>query len=166
MRLNPLNPAILSTATRSQLIAMTLSDPFCVDRFRSEFLGLIRDGTVDTVFANADEVRSLYESDDLEAATERLASEAALAVVTHGAEGSVAVRGEERARAKAWPVTAVDTTGAGDLYAAGFLAGVIKGHDLSLCTRLGAFAAGRIVAQIGPRPSATLLDDARAAGVV
>ena len=147
-------------------VAMTLSDPFCVDRFRGEFLGLIREGTVDTVFANADEVRSLYQTDDLEAATDALAGEASLAVVTHGAEGSVAIRGEERVRAKAWPVAAVDTTGAGDLYAAGFLAGIVKGLDLGVCARLGSFAAGRIVAQIGPRPAMSLGDEARAAGVL
>ena len=147
-------------------VAMTLSDAFCVDRFRDEFLGLIREGTVDTVFANADEVRSLYQTDDLEAATGRLAAEASLAVVTHGVEGSTAIRGGERASAKAWPVTAVDTTGAGDLYAAGFLAGLVKGHDLGLCARLGSFAAGRIVAQIGPRPAMSLGEEARAAGVL
>lgn len=145
---------------------MTLSDAFCVDRFRGEFLDLIREGTVDTVFSNADEVCSLYETDDLDEATERLAADAALAVVTHGAEGSVAIRGEERARVDAIAVEAVDTTGAGDLYAAGFLAGIVKGRDLAACARLGSFAAGRIVAQIGPRPAPTLADDARAAGVL
>ena len=148
-------------------VAMTLSDPFCVDRYRDEFLELISSGTVDIVFANADEVRSLYELDDLEEATVRLGHDATLAVVTHGAEGSTAIRGDERATTKAWPIeTARDTTGAGDLYAAGFLAGLTKGLDLALCTRLGSFAAGRVVEQIGPRPSPSLGEEARAAGLL
>ena len=147
-------------------VAMTVSDSFCVDRFRDEFLDLIGGGTVDTVFSNADEVRALYETDDADAATERLAADASLAIVTHGAGGSVAIRGDERARAKAFPVAAIDTTGAGDLYAAGFLAGLVRGEPLGVCARLGSFAAGRIVAQVGPRPSPRLADEARAAGVL
>ena len=147
-------------------VAMTLSDSFCVDRFRGEFLDLIRGGAVDTVFANGDEARALYQTDDLDAATERLAGDAALAIVTHGVEGSIAIRGQERARAKAFPVEAVDTTGAGDLYAAGFLSALVRGEPLGVCARLGAFAAGRIVAQVGPRPSPRLADEARAAGVL
>ena len=148
-------------------VAMTLSDPFCVDRYRDEFLELLRSGTVDIVFANADEARSLHETEDLEEATRRLGEMASLAVVTHGAEGSVAVRGDERARVKAWPVEDVrDTTGAGDLYAAGFLAGLVRGDDLALCARLGSFAAGRIVAQIGPRPDPGLSEEARRLGVL
>ena len=148
-------------------VAMTLSDPLCVDRYRDEFLNLIRSGTVDIVFANADEARSLYETDDLEAASARLGGDAALAVITRGAEGSTAIRGAERATAKAWPVEAVrDTTGAGDLYAAGFLTGLVRGDDLALCARLGSFAAGRIVEQIGPRPDPGLGDQARRLGIL
>ena len=148
-------------------VAMTLSDPFCVDRYRAEFLDLIRNGTVDIVFANADEARSLYEVDDLDEATERLGREAALAIVTDGENGSTAMRGSERASVKAWPIEAArDTTGAGDLYAAGFLAGLTRGLDLQLCARLGSFAAGRIVEQIGPRPAASLGDEARAKGLL
>ena len=150
-----------------RLVAITLSDPFCVDRFRAEFLELIASGTVDIVFANADEVRSLYEMDDLAEATERLGREASIAVVTHGPDGSTAIRGNDRATVKAWPIAeARDTTGAGDLYAAGFLTALTKGHDLSQCCRLGSFAAGRIVEQIGPRPSPKLGEEAREAGVL
>ena len=146
-------------------VAMTLSDPFCVDRYRDEFLDLIRSGTVDTVFANAEEVRSLYEIDSLDDATTRLGNEARLAVVTHGAEGSTAIRGDERTSVPAWKVDAVrDTTGAGDLFAAGFLAGLVAGSDLESCARLGSFAAGRIIEQIGPRPSPDLGRQALAAG--
>ena len=148
-------------------VAMTLSDPFCVDRYRGEFLDLIRSGTVDIVFANMDEALSLYRTDDAEAATRRLGEEADLAVVTHGPEGSTALRGGERASVKAWPIArAVDTTGAGDLYASGFLAGLTRGLDLEACARLGSFAAGRVVEKVGPRPGPGLLDEATREGLV
>ena len=148
-------------------VAMTLSDAFCVDRYRDEFLNLIRSKTVDIVFGNADEVRSLYEVDDLTEATERLGQDASVAVVTHGAEGSMTIRGARRASVEAWPVAKpVDTTGAGDLYAAGFLTALARGASLEACCRLGSFAAACIIEQIGPRPQATLGGEALAAGLL
>ena len=118
------------------------------------------------MFGNADEVRSLYETDDLTEATKRLGREASLAVVTHGAEGSTAIRGNERASVGAWPVeTPVDTTGAGDLYAAGFLTALTRNSGLEACCRLGSFAAARIIEQIGPRPQPSLGDEARTEGL-
>ncbi|RIX99101.1 adenosine kinase [Aureimonas flava] len=147
-------------------VAMTLSDAFCVHRYRSEFLDLMRSGTVDIVFANEAEALALYETEVLEEAVHHLGRDARrLAVVTRGAEGCVVVEGPET---QAFPATVVadvvDTTGAGDLFAAGFLRGYTAGLDHARCARLGAVAAGHIIGQIGPRPQTPLaeLPDIRA----
>uniref|UniRef100_UPI0025D4F36D adenosine kinase n=1 Tax=uncultured Aureimonas sp. TaxID=1604662 RepID=UPI0025D4F36D len=135
-------------------VAMTLSDSFCVHRYRAEFLDLMRSGTVDIVFANEPEALALYQTEILEEALHHLGQDAKrLAIVTRGADGCVVV---EDASRQAFPATVVpdvvDTTGAGDLFASGFLRGYTAGlpHDQS--ARLGAIAAGHIIAQIGPRP--------------
>ena len=150
-----------------QEVAMTLSDPFCVDRYRAEFLDLMRSGTVDIVFANGDEVKSLYQTADLETAIAALGNDCALAAVTLSEKGSVIIGGGERHNIAAAPVDqVVDTTGAGDLYAAGFLAGYTRGLALPTCGALGSLAASIIISQIGPRPQVSLRQAAIDAGLI
>ena len=137
-------------------VALCLSDSFCVDRWRDEFLDLI-DGHVDVLIANEAEITSLYRVGDFEAALERTRRLCPLAALTRGPRGSVVVRGEEIHAVAAAPVPrVVDTTGAGDLYAAGFLYGLTAGMDLAACGRLGSLAAGRIITHYGARPETPL----------
>ncbi|RLQ86896.1 adenosine kinase [Notoacmeibacter ruber] len=145
-------------------VAMSLSDPFCVDRYREEFLGLLRDGTVDIVFANETELLSLYQSENFDEALGQLAADCVLATVTRGPEGSVVVKDGERYDIPAF-MAAVrrDTTGAGDLYAAGFLHGLATGRSLPDSAALGNFCAGVIIEQMGPRPPQNLAELARSA---
>lgn len=138
-------------------VALTLSDPFCVDRHRREWLELIA-GEIDIVFANESEVCSLYEVDDVEAGIVRIAGDCEIAAVTRGANGSVIVRGEERVPVEAHPTEVVDTTGAGDLYAAGLLFGLTRGFDLDVCGRLASLAAAEVISHVGARPLVTLSD--------
>lgn len=147
--------------------AMTLSDSFCVHRYRDEFLELMRSGTVDIVFANKQEALALYETEDFDLALKALAKDCKLAAVTLSEEGSIVVRGEERVRVRASAVAqVVDTTGAGDLYAAGFLYGYTAGRSLEDCSKLGNLAAGIVIGQIGPRPMVSLVGAAREAALV
>ncbi len=148
-------------------VAMTLSDPFCVDRYRDEFLDLMRSGTVDIVFANADEARSLYQTADLQTAIDALAADCRLAAVTMSEMGSVVLEGGRVITVAAAPVASVvDTTGAGDLYAAGFLHGFTQGLALDVCGALGSLAAGIVIQQIGPRPQVSLRQAAIDAGII
>lgn len=137
--------------------AMTLSDPFCVDRYRGEFLELMRSRTVDIVFANESEVKSLYQTASLEAAIAEFRADCRIGVVTRSGQGSLTLTREETHHVSAYPIERlVDTTGAGDLYAAGFLFGLTKGRTLPDCARLGSLAAGLVIQQIGPRPRESL----------
>lgn len=146
-------------------MSMTLSDPFCVDRYRNEFLELMRSGTIDIIFANADEAKSLYQTDNFEHAVSQLRKDCKLAAITRSEHGSVIVRGDERYDIDAIDIDeVVDTTGAGDLYAAGFLHGYALGKPLDVCGKLGSLAAGLVIQQIGPRPQLSLKDAARDAG--
>ncbi len=146
-------------------VSLTLSDAFCVDRFRAEFLDLIRSKTVDILLANDSEVRSLYETGDVDSALTALKADCTLAAVTIGAEGALVVTPEATIKVPATPVNAVvDLTGAGDLFASGFLYGVARGMALTDAGRLGALAASEVIGHIGPRPAAPLTDVARAAG--
>jgi sugar/nucleoside kinase (ribokinase family) len=148
-------------------VAMTLSDSFCVHRYRAEFLELMRSGTVDVVFANRAEALALYETDDFEQALSMIAKDCKLAAVTMSEEGSIILRSEERVEVKATKVNrVVDTTGAGDLYAAGFLFGYTTGRSLSECGQLGSLAAGIVIEQVGPRPMVSLSAAARDAGLL
>jgi sugar/nucleoside kinase (ribokinase family) len=143
-------------------MSMTLSDSFCVDRYRSEFLELMRSGTVDIVFANKQEALALYETDDFDLALSLIAKDCKLAAVTTGEEGAIILRGEERFDIDAFPVkTLVDTTGAGDLFAAGFLFGYTQGYDLAKCGKLGCLAAALVIQQFGPRPMESLREEAQ-----
>lgn len=148
-------------------VAMTLSDSFCVHRYRDEFLDLMRSGTVDIVFANKAEALALYETEDFEQALAMIAKDCRIAAVTMSEEGSTILKGGERVRVAATRIEKlVDTTGAGDLYAAGFLHGYTQGRSLEDCGRLGSLAAGIVIEQIGPRPMANLAEAAVRAGLV
>ncbi|SCB50624.1 adenosine kinase [Rhizobium multihospitium] len=148
-------------------MSMTLSDSFCVGRYRDEFLDLMRSGTVDIVFANRDEALSLYETDDFDKALKLISADCKIAAVTTGKDGAVIVRGNERYVVDAHPIEErVDTTGAGDLFAAGFLFGYTQGRGLEDCARLGNLAAAIVIEQIGPRPMRSLSDAGKEFGLL
>ena len=139
-------------------VALSLSDPFVVDRHREELFGLIRED-VDILFGNEDEIFQLYEAHDLKTATERLRAANVLACMTRGANGAVVFDGDATVVVPAMEVEeVVDTTGAGDLFAAGFLYGYTHGRDLEGCAKLGAMAAAQIIAQMGARTETPLRD--------
>ena len=141
-------------------VAMTLSDSFCVHRYRAEFLELLRSGTVGIVFANEAEALALYETEDFDAACVQLALDTPqIAVVTRSEKGCVVLEGDSRIDVAGEGVAElVDTTGAGDLFAAGFLRGYTAGLDRETSARLGNAAASHIIQQIGPRPQTPLVD--------
>ncbi|HET9601211.1 MAG TPA: adenosine kinase [Acidimicrobiales bacterium] len=133
-------------------VSLTLSDSFCVDRHRDDFLALVRD-EVDLLFSNDDELRALYEVGSLDDAVARVRQDCELAMVTIGSDGSLVVTQDDVIAVKAEPVShVVDTTGAGDLYAAGFLYGYSSGADLAECGRLGSVAAAEVISHVGARP--------------
>ncbi|WP_395667098.1 adenosine kinase [Methylocella sp.] len=137
--------------------ALSLSDAFCVDRYRDEFLEFMRSGGAQVIFANESELHSLYETADFATALAALKAEGVLGVVTRSEKGCVVVRGDAVVEVDAFPVeSVVDTTGAGDLFAAGFLAGYTQGRALGDCARLGALAAAEIIQHIGARPQTDL----------
>jgi sugar/nucleoside kinase (ribokinase family) len=138
-----------------RLVALSLSDAFCVARHRAAFRDLVR-GYVDILFANEAEVCSLYEENEFEQAAGRAGRDVALAVLTRSEAGSTVLRGVERVDAAAIPVRVMDTTGAGDAYAAGFLAAHAAGRGLQACAQLGSRAAAAAISQIGARPTADL----------
>ncbi|MBV8104895.1 MAG: adenosine kinase [Hyphomicrobiales bacterium] len=147
-------------------VALTLSDSFCVDRFRGEFIDLMRSKTVDTIFANTDEILSLYETPHFEEALDALRAEGVLGIVTRSEKGCVVVDGEATWEAAAFPIAKlVDTTGAGDMFAAGFLAGLARGADMITCGRLGALAAAEIIQHLGARPNVSLKTLAKEKGI-
>ena len=138
-------------------VALTLSDSFCVDRFRAEFLDLMRTGLVDTVFANTEEILSLYQTADFAAALSALRAEGVLAAVTRSEKGSIVLDGRTTHEVPAFPIDRmVDTTGAGDLFASGFLSGMARGADHVTCARLGALAAAEVIQHLGARPQTGL----------
>jgi sugar/nucleoside kinase (ribokinase family) len=145
-------------------VAVTLSDTLCVDRHRDDFTELAAGGA-DIVFANADELRALYQVDDFEAAVAAVRDAGCpLAFVTRSELGSIVVTADERVEVAADPVArVVDTTGAGDLYAAGALFGLARGLDLESCARLGSLAAAEVISHIGARPACSLRELAVAA---
>jgi sugar/nucleoside kinase (ribokinase family) len=154
--------AVRSAHEAGNQVALTLSDPFCVDRYRDEFLGLMRDGSLDILFANIHELQSLYGTSDVASALTALREEQLLGVITRSEEGALVVSNGETQAVPAFPIErVVDTTGAGDLFAAGFLAGFARKLDLTACARLGALAAAEILSHLGARPQANLLDLAR-----
>ncbi len=139
-------------------VSFTLSDGFCVDRHRAEFLDLV-EHRVDILFANEDEICSLYEVDDFEDAAKRVQGHCAIACLTRSEKGSVILTADgERLDVAAAPTDVVDTTGAGDLYAAGFLAGWSRGEDLATAGRMAAVAAAEVISHIGARPQRDLAE--------
>jgi sugar/nucleoside kinase (ribokinase family) len=147
-------------------VALTLSDSFCVGRYRGEFLDLMRNGTVDLVFANEAELSSLYETADFDAALKQLRSDTRLGVVTRSEKGCVVASKEGVTAVPAFPVDKiVDTTGAGDLFAAGFLFGLVRGAGHEKAGRLGALAAAEVIQHIGARPQVSLKELAQKNGL-
>jgi len=146
-----------------RLVSLTLSDSFCVDRHRVDFRALVRDD-VDLLFGNEEELRALYEVDSFDEALAAVRAECHLAAITRGARGCVIVSKEELIEVPAVPVDKVlDTTGAGDLFAAGFLHGLTSGLDLASCGHRGSIAAAEVISHVGPRPLVelrTLIEDA------
>ena len=139
-------------------VALSLSDPFCVDRHRDSFIELIG-GHVDVLFANDVEICSLFRVDDFDRALQEVRGHCEVAALTRGAKGSVVLRGSEVHLVDAEPVAkVVDTTGAGDLYAAGFLHGYTRGRGLYDCGRLGAIAAAEAISHFGARPETPLAE--------
>jgi sugar/nucleoside kinase (ribokinase family) len=148
-------------------VALTLSDAFCVDRYRAEFRELVRNGSLDILFANIGELKSLYETADEGAALAALREEGILGVVTRSEEGAFVVTRDGTIAVPAHPVErVVDTTGAGDLFAAGFLAGLSLDLSHADCARLGGLAAAEVIGHLGARPQANLRDLAREAGLL
>jgi sugar/nucleoside kinase (ribokinase family) len=137
-------------------VALTLSDKFCVDRHRESFKHLVA-GHVDILFANEAEILSLYDSDDLGAAVEAAKRECPVVIVTRSSAGSLIVTPKDAISISAVPVShVVDTTGAGDQYAAGFLFGYARGHPLEECGALASLAAAEVISHVGPRPERNL----------
>jgi sugar/nucleoside kinase (ribokinase family) len=148
--------AAAAARSASRQVALTLSDPFCVDRHREEFRDLVAD-EIDVLFANEAEICSLYEVDDFDAALGQVRRHCRVGALTRGAHGSVVISGEEMHVIDAEPVDRlVDTTGAGDQYAAGFLYGLTHGHKLATCGRLGSMAAAEVISHYGARPAVSL----------
>ena len=146
-------------------VALTLSDPFCVERHREEFHVFVRD-EVDILFANEAEIGALYETSSFEQACAAVRPLAPIAALTRSENGSVIVAGEETHVVPAEPVSyVVDTTGAGDLYASGFLHGLSRGQPLADCARLGTLAAAEVISHIGARPEANLAHLAKVRGL-
>jgi sugar/nucleoside kinase (ribokinase family) len=147
-------------------VALTLSDSFCVDRYRGEFLDLMRKGTVDLVFANEAELQSLYQSSDFDTALKQLRADTKLGVVTRSEKGCVVASTDGVTAVPAFPIEKmVDTTGAGDLFAAGFLFGLVRGAGHAAAGRLGALAAAEVIQHIGARPQTSLKELAKKNGL-
>ncbi|HYU39124.1 MAG TPA: adenosine kinase [Acidimicrobiia bacterium] len=155
---NAIRKAAAAARDAGRRVALTLSDPFCVDRHRSEFRALVED-EIDVLFANETEICSLYEVDDFDAALQRVRGHCQIAALTRSERGSVVVAGDEVHVIDAHPIDrVVDTTGAGDQYAAGFLYGLTRGLDLATCGRLGAAAAAEVISHFGARPLVSLAE--------
>lgn len=160
------NEAAVAAREAGRKVALSLSDAFCVDRHRDDFLALVRGG-VDILFANQNEITSLYEFNSFDDAAGAVRAEAEVAVLTRSEEGSVIISGNETIEIPALPVEkVVDVTGAGDLYAAGFLFGLTQGQDLESCGKLGALAASEIISHIGARPESALKELAAEGGIL
>jgi sugar/nucleoside kinase (ribokinase family) len=138
-------------------VALTLSDAFCVDRYRGEFVDLMKSGVVDVIFANEGELHSLYQTSDFETALKQLRSDAKLGVVTRSENGCVVASHDGVVAVPAFPIDRiVDTTGAGDLFAAGFLFGLVRNAGYENAGKLGALAAAEVIQHIGARPQISL----------
>jgi adenosine kinase len=147
-------------------VALTLSDAFCVDRYRDEFVDLMRKGTVDLIFANEAELHSLYQTSDFDTAVKQLRADTKLGVVTRSEKGCVVVSQDGVVAVPAFPIKElVDTTGAGDLFAAGFLFGLVRDAGYENAGRFGALAAAEVIQHIGARPMVSLKEIAKQQGL-
>ena len=147
-------------------VSLTLSDGFCVDRHRDSFLSLIKND-IDILFANEDEICSLYQTSSFDEAAEKVAADAELTVLTRSEKGSLVINGDAKYQADAFPVAeVVDTTGAGDLFAAGFLYGYSNGFDHTRSARLGSLAAAEIISHVGARAETDLRKLVRDHGLI
>jgi sugar/nucleoside kinase (ribokinase family) len=147
-------------------VALTLSDSFCVDRYRDEFLDLMRKRTVDLVFANEAELHSLYQTGDFDTALKQLRADTKLGIVTRSEKGCVVASKDGVTAVPAFPIEKmVDTTGAGDLFAAGFLFGLVRNAGHEAAGRLGALAAAEVIQHIGARPQVSLKELAKRNGL-
>jgi sugar/nucleoside kinase (ribokinase family) len=147
-------------------VSLTLSDPFCVERHRADFRALV-EGHVDILFANESEICALYETKEFDAAARAVRGHCDIAALTRSEKGSVVVTAKGATTVPAEKVAKlVDTTGAGDLYAAGFLYGLTHGRDLAACARLGSLCAAEIISHFGARPETSLKTLAAKAGLL
>ena len=147
-------------------VALTLSDAFCVDRYRGEFIELMKSGMIDVIFANESELHSLYQTSDFDTALNLLRSDVELGVVTRSEKGCVVASRAGVVAVPAFPIeTIVDTTGAGDLFAAGFLFGLVRNAGYENAGKLGALAAAEVIQHIGARPQISLKELARQHGL-
>ena len=138
-------------------VALTLSDSFCVDRHRDDFLSLVKND-IDILFANEDEIKSLYQVDSINAALHQLRDDCEFAAVTRNEHGSVVIDGDEVVIIDAEPVdSVVDATGAGDMYAAGFLYGFVRGKPIEQCGKIGSIVASEVISHMGSRPLVPLI---------
>jgi len=156
-----------SRATRAAggKAGIAISDPFCVDRHRDDFLDMIAN-ELDYVIGNKHEIMSLFETDDLEAAMAKTAEMIPLMVCTRSGEGVTVISNEERHDLPVDPIQPVDATGAGDQFAAGFLYGYATGRDLAICGKMGNLCAREVISHVGPRPEANMMQRFRDAGLV
>ena len=144
---------------------IAISDPFCVDRHRADFLDMI-ENELDYIIGNEHEIKSLFETDDLEAAMAKTAAMIPLMVCTRSGDGVTIMSGDTRCDIPVQTVTPVDATGAGDQFAAGFLYGMATGADLETCGRMGNLCAAEVISHIGPRPQKDMMAEFKAAGLV
>ena len=150
--------AIATARDAGRRVAFTLSDNFVIDRHRADFLDLIDQGLIDILFSNEGEIQSLMQIDDFDAAVAQVAAKVPVLVSTRSEKGAIAVMNGMRYEVPAAPVAqVVDTTGAGDLFAAGFLAAHIDGRGVEDCLKLGAAAAAEVISHYGARPEADLI---------
>ncbi len=149
--------AIEHAKAAGRKVAFTLSDAFVIDRYRDDFISLINDGLIDIMFANEVEISSLAQIEDFEEAVAAISAKVPLLVVTRSEKGAIAVKDGTRHEVAAEPVEKlVDTTGAGDLFAAGFLAGLSEGREIDACLKMGAICAAEVISHYGARPEADI----------
>ncbi|RMD89343.1 MAG: adenosine kinase [Alphaproteobacteria bacterium] len=157
--------AIRAARDSGARVSITLSDPFCIDRHREAFARMLRED-VDLLFANRAEILSMYETDDFELALARAAAEIDMVVCTDSENGAHILSGGRRWHVPAIPTRVVDATGAGDLFAAGFLWGLTHGYDLESCGRMGNSAAAEVISHLGARPQEDLRERFRTQGLL
>jgi sugar/nucleoside kinase (ribokinase family) len=152
-----MDKAIDIAKSAGRRVAFTLSDTFCVDRHRDDFLALLDKGRIDILFANEDEIKSLQETEDFDEAVAKTAAQTPLLVVTRSEKGAIAVKDGETHKVSAEPIDrVVDATGAGDQFAAGFLKGQAEGRSIADSLTMGAMCAAEVIQHVGPRPESGL----------